>query len=403
MRVEALDSPRAWLTVAAGFLACFTLFSVAYSFGAFFKPVAGEFGASREATSALFSITAFVYFGLGPVTGHIADRFGPRPVIVAAAVAMGTGLALTSMIHRLWLGYLTYSVVVGFGIACGYVPSLAMVSGWFSRRRNTALGVAVSGIGCGTLAGAPIAATIIERAGWREAYVILGIGSTLLMLVCAALARRPPVAHPHERAHRGGTIFTPDFALLYGTWTLGSIAMFVPFVYLTPFAREHGSGEVAAAALVGMIGAGSIGGRLILGALADRTDTIRVFKGCILVLAASYGLWLASDSYRALMVFALGIGACYGGAVALSPAVVAELFGTRELGFILGMLWTSCGAGTLVGLPLVGAIIDHTGSYRIGIGFTMSAAVIALMFLARMSNRGERAGITLDRGETKVG
>jgi MFS family permease len=103
-----------------------------------------------------------------------------------------------------------------------------------------------------------------------------------------------------------------------------------------------------------------------------------------------------------LVVFALGIGACYGGAVALSPALVAEFFGTRELGFILGMLWTSCGAGTLVGLPLVGAIIDHTGSYRIGIGFTMSAAVIALMFLAPLGKRAEAASIARDSGETGV-
>ena len=69
------DSPHAWRIVAAGFIATFTLFGVVYSFGAFFKPMATEFGASREAISAVFSITAFLYFLLGPVTGHLADRF----------------------------------------------------------------------------------------------------------------------------------------------------------------------------------------------------------------------------------------------------------------------------------------------------------------------------------------
>src|SRR5258708_20240299 len=81
---EALDSARAWLTVAAGFLACFTLFGVAYSFGAFFKPMAQEFGATREATSAIFSITRALYFALSPLTRYLSHRFAPPPLVPPA-------------------------------------------------------------------------------------------------------------------------------------------------------------------------------------------------------------------------------------------------------------------------------------------------------------------------------
>ena len=149
--------------VAATFVALCAVYGVAYSFGAFFKPMAAEFGARRSATSAVFSITVLVWCFLGPVTGHLSDRFGPRIVVATGAVVMGAGLALTSMIDRLWLGYLTYGLGVGVGVACAYVPMVAVVGGWFLRRRNTALGIAVAGIGFGTVCGAPIAAASISH------------------------------------------------------------------------------------------------------------------------------------------------------------------------------------------------------------------------------------------------
>jgi MFS family permease len=162
---EAIDSARAWLTVVAGFLACFTLFGVAYSFGAFFKPMAQEFGATREATSAIFSITGALYFALSPLTGYLSDRFGPRPVVGAGALATGGGVILTAFIPHLWFAYFTYSLGVGIGVSCCYVPLVAMIAGWFDRRRNTALGLAVAGIGAGTLAIPPLSGELIVHLG----------------------------------------------------------------------------------------------------------------------------------------------------------------------------------------------------------------------------------------------
>src|SRR5580658_4816903 len=178
--VAQLDSPQAWLMVAVSFTALFTVYGVAYSFGAFFKPMAHEFGAGPSATSAVFSITVCMWAVLGWPAGHLADRIGPRPVIIFGAIAIGLGLATTSLIDRLWLGYITYGVGVGVGIACAYVPTVAVVGGWFLRRRNTALGLAVAGIGCGTLFVAPIAAALIQRIGWRQTYVVFAIASAIL-------------------------------------------------------------------------------------------------------------------------------------------------------------------------------------------------------------------------------
>jgi len=381
LTLDRFDSPRAWWMVGAAFVAMFAAYGVAYSFGAFFKPMAAEFGAPRSATSAIFSITVLVWCVLGPVTGHLSDRFGPRVVVGTGALVMGLGLALTSTIDRLWLGYLTYGIGVGVGVACAYVPMVAVVGGWFIRRRNTALGIAVAGIGFGTVCGAPIAAALIAPFGWRATYIVFAIATTAILLGCAFVAERPPVHVTPSQIRLGDTLRTPAFAVLYASSLLVSTALFVPFVYLPSYAHDRGVSEFLSAALVGIVGGASVAGRMGLGALADRAGVVRLYQASFLVLALSYGIWMVANSYAAMVLFALVMGAGYGGYVALSPAVIAYLFGTHRMGTMLGALYTSGGFGAMVGPPIVGLIIDRTGSYRLAIAAAFAVAMLAFALL----------------------
>lgn len=388
----APDSPHAWRMAVTAFFTCFIVFGVVYSFGAFFKPMAVEFGANRAHTSAVFSITACIYNLLGFAGGHLADRIGPRPVLITGAIAIGLGLIATSMIDRIWLGYVTYGLGIGVGVACTYVPMLAVVGGWFEKRRTSALGVAVSGVGCGTLVVAPIAAALIVRFGWRESYVIMGVISSLLLIGCAILIEAPPT---HTSAAAAPLILTrtmrtPDFLMLYAGMVMASIAIYIPFVYLPDFAHSRGISQVAAATLVGFIGAASIAGRLGLGSIAERTGIIPLYKASTLLLGLSYGLWIVSHSYALLVVFALVMGSAYGGMIALSPAVVAELFGVRGLGAMLGALYTSSSISALTGPPLVGFVIDSTGSYLWAATFAGATGIVAFLIIIPLG-RGRNA------------
>jgi len=377
------DSPRAWRVVAAGFIATFMLFGIVYSFGAFFRPMAAEFGANRQATSTIFSITAFIYFLLGPLTGHFSDRLGPRPIVACGALAMGGGLVATAFVTRLPMAYVTYGLGAGIGVACCYVPLVSAISGWFLTKRNTALGVAVSGIGAGTLTIPPLAAALIRHFGWRDAYLTLGIAAAVGLGLCAALASRPPAAANPTAAPVSQNLRSANFALLYCAGMLWTIATAIPFVFLIPYAEARGIGQISAAALVSFIGFASTAGRLGLGALADRMGILRLYRLCILALGLSFGIWLsAAGSYFMLAVFALTMGASYGGAVTLTPAVVATLFGTRSLGVTLGVLYTSSAFGTLLGPPLCGAIVDRTGNYSIAILLTGAATIAGSFMLA---------------------
>ncbi|MEM9564312.1 MAG: MFS transporter [Actinomycetota bacterium] len=360
---STVDSAAGWIVVAATFVSTFTVFGVAYSFGAFFVPMADEFDSPRSAIALFFSITTFLYFGLGVVTGRISDRIGPRPVLLFGAACLVAGLLATSQVDSLVVGYLTYGIGVGIGVACAYVPMVATVGLWFERRRTAALGVSVAGIGVGTLVVVPVAEALIERQGWRDTYLLLAAGAAVLLGLAAIGARRPDDGRaaaevvPLAQVIRGSRAF----ALLYASSMSLVVALFLPFVFLGDYLDEQGI-DGSAALLVGTIGLASVIGRLALGALAARVAAIRLYQGSFLVVALSFLIWVsAGTSYPVLVFFAVVLGVAYGGFIALAPAVAADLFGPVGLGGVLGALYTAAGLGGLVGPPLAGELIDRSG------------------------------------------
>ena len=374
--MDETDSLKGWVAVGCAFVSMFICFGVVYSFGAFFDPMSSEFDTSSSATSAVFSITTFIFFTGGIISGMAADRFGPRPVLIFGGLAMGIGLYLTSLVHSLWVGYITYGLGVGAGVACGYVPMLAVVGAWFERRRTAALGVAVTGVGLGTLVVAPLAAALINHYGWRQTYVIFGIGSAVGLFLCGCLTPRPPASAGQQSGMRlRELVKVPVFGHMYFSCFFITLALFVPFVFLASYARAQGVEEVAAASLVGTIGGASIAGRLGFGALGDKVSRMRLYQSTFIIVALSYLVWLfSSHSFTLLMVFAVMLGSGYGGFIVLSPAVAVEIFGLVGLGTILGAIYTAAGIGGLLGPTLAGYLIDKTGSF--------SAAIIAAMIFA---------------------
>lgn len=391
--VRALDSRRGWIVVAATFLSTFTVFGVAYSFGAFFGSMADEFGSGKGATALMFSITTCWYFVFGLVSGKAADRWGPRPVMLVGAVCLGAGLLLTSRVESIWLGYVTYGTLVGTAVACAYVPMVATVGGWFVRQRTAALGFAVAGIGVGTLVAAPLAERLIDRYGWRDAYVIMGIAGTALLVVASLGAHRPPLDVDQPPVPLARLARDRSFLTMYAGTFLCSLALFVPFVFIADYAEDRGIGAGSAAALVAVIGAASVAGRLGLGALGARFGSTRLMQASFATLSASFLLWLgAGDRYWVLVAFALVMGVGYGGFIALAPAVAATLFGTTGLGGILGALYTAAGVGGLIGPPLAGAVIDGV-SYAAAIVLAMvltAGATVVMLTLPADVNRSAR-------------
>jgi MFS family permease len=382
-RDAAVDSGRAWLTVVASFLSSAVTLGTAYSFGAFFESMSEEFGSASGETAVIFGITTFSFFWLSLVTGRMMDRFGPRLVLLIGAAAMFAGLLLTSRVDSLGVGYLTYGAGVGVAAACGYVPMVAMVGGWFVRHRAVAVGVAVAGIGVGTMVMSPLSAALIDRYGWRDTYVIFAFGGAAVLLACVPLADRPPGDGSAQPSRFGEALRSSVFRRIQlSAFALG-LALFVPFVFVGQYAKQQDIGSVQAAVLVGVLGGASVLSRIGFGSLVRAFGSFRLYRACYVIHGVSFVVWLiAGSSYALLVLFVLVLGVGYGGFVALGPIVIADRMGVAGLGSILGLLYTAPGLGGLIGPPAAGWLIDTSDSYRWAIGACIAACVASVALLA---------------------
>jgi MFS transporter, OFA family, oxalate/formate antiporter len=387
-----------WLVVAAAFAVTFVGFGSAYTFSAFIGPLQKDFVASRAAVSLVFSLAGFLYFGFGIVSGPLADRWGSRRLAVIGMLLTGIGLASASAARNLTEVYAAYGLGVGLGVGCSYVPAVGAVQRWFAKRRGFASGLAVSGIGVGTLIMPPLASVLIAARGWREAYLVLGglaafVGVGMALMIENDPSDRglgpdgdplPSGGEPRglAGASLGEAMRSRRFINLYVACLICSFGVFVPFVHLAPYAVDHGIRQSVAVLLLGAIGVGSTAGRFLLGGLADRMGRrvalVMMFVGMALALA----VWALSTDAWSLAAFAVAYGVFYGGWVAVLPAVVMDYFGGRNVSGTIGVLYTSVAFGTLIGPSAAGLAFDVTQSYTVPILASVCANIIAALIVA---------------------
>jgi MFS family permease len=404
---SAMTHPRifyGWIVVAAAFAVTFVGFGSAYTFSAFVGSLQKDFGASRGSVSLVFSLAGVLYFGLGIVTGPLADRWGSGRLAVVGMLLTGIGLALAGMARSLAEVYLAYGLGIGLGVGCSYVPALGAVQRWFARRRGFASGLAVSGIGVGTLVMPPLASLLIAAMGWRNAYLILGALAAIVGAGMALMIQNDP----HDRGlgpdgdpppsgarstRPGGTSVTEAirsgrFVSLYAACLICSFALFVPFVHLVPYAVDRGLPQSSAVLLLAMIGIGSTVGRFGLGGLADRMGRRLALSVMFVGMALALTVWAFATDFWPLAAFASAYGVFYGGFVALLPALVMDYFGGRNVGAIIGILYTSVAFGTLIGPSIAGFAFDASHSYALPILASICANVIAAVIMAATSKAG---------------
>ena len=384
----AFDSPRAWVVACAAFVASFVAYGFLYAFGIFLKPIGSALGANHALMSTLFACMSLSGYLLGPLTGDWADHVGPRKVMAAGAVVFTAGVLATAHAHSFWVALPCLGIGVGAGLSSVYVPSLAAVGEWFKKERAFALGIAVSGIGVGTLVAAPLGAWLVRRYDWRTTLTIEGAAGGSLLLLSALFMFKPPVKVESKRGSRAvwAKVGSRAFVLVFLSRMLTGIPVFVTMVYLPALATKEGVGSVSAAALVGYIGAGSLLSRLGLNAAAEKIGAIIPFQFSCVLVAVACVIWMFAYSYPALVVFVVVMGISYGGVASLTPAVAIQIFGLENIGELLGFLLLSYGVAAAVGPPIAGVLVDRSGHYRDIIGFALIASlvgVVASLLLSR--------------------
>ena len=381
------EARQGWYAVAGTFLILTMGFGSTYSFGTFFTPLQVEFGASRASVSVAFSAAILFLFAVGPVSGTIADRLGPRMLVAGGAALVGFGMIAASFGQSMWHIQAAFAVGIGGGVGLGYVPAVGAVQKWFDRRRGLASGLAVSGIGAGTLVVPPFAALMIAQLDWRPAFLVVGVivvvvgGSAGLFVTSPSHARGGTRAAPSadRGIELGQAIRSRPFLLLLLGFLLASFGQFTPMAHLVPYAEDRGISPQAAAALLSLLGIGSAVGRFVIGAAADRIGRWRGLGLSFGGVGLSCLLWLTGESMVTLGLFAVLVGTFWGGSVALAPSVMADYFGTHSVSGIIGVLYTGVGLGAFIGPIMAGVVFDLWESYVIAILFSIVGPVLAAL------------------------
>src|SRR6202451_3360093 len=173
---------RVVLAACCGVMAGFGSLFV-YTFSVFVKPLAAQFGWSREAISSGFAIAAVTLGFISPLLGRWIDRFGPRRIILVCMTIFGCAIASLSLLHSgVWQFYVTCFVIGIVGNGAAHLAYSRSISTWFQQRLGTALAFVMVGAGLGAMILPVVAQAVISRSGWRAAYLTLGVLALLLGL-----------------------------------------------------------------------------------------------------------------------------------------------------------------------------------------------------------------------------
>ena len=385
-----------YVIVLAAFFILAILNGTMYSFGVFLKPLATEFGWTRAVTSGAYSVFLLLAGFLYIVTGSLNDKFGPRIVMTASGFLLSLGYLLMSQTSTIWQLYLFYGVIIAMGQSGGFVPLISTIARWFVKRRGIMTGIVVSGIGVGTIVMPPVASQLITSYGWRISYLIIGIIVLVILMVITQFLKSTPnqVGQLPDGAEKiAVTSVDADaqgFALrtAMGTgrfWMLGILYFCLLFCIITimahivPHATDLGISSVSAASIISIIGGFSIAGRIGMGIVSDRIGnklsliiSSIVMSGAFLWLLVASALWM-------FYLFAIVLGFAYGGLIVLMSPTVAELFGIKAHGAILGVIVFIDCAGGAIGSFVAGWIFDITNSYYLAFLVCTILSIIALI------------------------
>ena len=407
----ALATKRArWRVVIALFVVTACISTSISAFGVFLPVLSETFGWSRGAVSVALSINLFLggVFAFG--VASIADRRGPQGVLLATVLIGGAGFALTATIGALWQFYLVYGVLVGIGMSSIYVLSTATVSRWFTDRRGMALAIVLSGFNLGWLFGGPFAAFLIERWGWRIAYVVLGAVVAGVAGPASLWVRYPDIgpgigrsagagrraAPAGVRASFGEALADRRFWLLLTSWLSMGLVFMTVTVHSVPFAKDLGLPLERASLMLTAYGIGAAVGRLLSGATADRFGAATTMYACVLFQAAALVVLVAGPPDWALTALLVVFGVGAAGADTAFVKVVPDVFGLAALASVMSVLGLGWRTGAAIGPAGAGFLHDATHSYTIPFAVALALLLLGGALFALGTSGGRR--IRLDPG-----
>jgi len=394
-----------WWVALAFMVMAFVSSGIRFAVGPFLKPMVADLGLDRASFSLVVAFGLLLFGVMQPLVGRWVDRVGARPMLVAGTLVLGASLVATGLATRLWHLYLFFGVGAAVGLAAtGQVVGSAVVARWFTRRRGTALSLIGSASMAGITLMVPVAMWGVLTVGWRQTYVLFGIGVVALILPLALWIVRdspegmgltpdglPPVpaaAGAVERTDLGDAVQTLTFWQLGGGMFCCGFSMSLLSAHGVPMLTDHGYHPMVASWALGLLGGSSIAFSVVLGAMSDRFGRRPVLAWVYGARALIFlGLVLVRDQPVLLLLIAFVGGASMAGSVAAASALSAEVFGRWSLGAVFGTMFLLHQTGSALGSWLSGALFETTGGYGAAFGVASALLLAAAGLSATIDER----------------
>jgi MFS family permease len=387
----------------------------AYAFSVFNLPMTKLIGVAKSAPDDwkltdlgwIFSIAIFFLGASAAVFGRWVEEGGPRRAMFTAALCFSGGFLASAVgvwLHQLWLIYLGYGALGGTGLGLGYISPVSTLIKWFPDRPGMATGMAIMGFGGGAMIASPLSVWLMSvfstptHIGVAETFVVLGLIYAVFMLVGATIVRVPPPGWkpanyiPPARPKKLVTtqdvyvykaLKTPQFWLIWVVLCMNVTAGIGVLGQASAMSQEMFPGRVTAAAAGGFVGLLSIfnmGGRFFWASTSDfigRKNTYFVFFALGFVLYALVPYFGGAGNLALFVLCFCIILSMYGGGFSTVPAYLKDMFGTRYVGAIHGLLLTAWSAAGVLGPVLV----NYIRQYQIDRGVPKAQAYNVTMYI----------------------
>ena len=317
---------------------------------------------------------------LGLLVGALIDRLGARLAILIGTGFVGVSLFLMGGIHTLTQYYLLcFTEVLGY-VSAGPIANQVLVANWFRKTRGRAMGYAYLGLGFGGAVSPLLVHWLIETAGWRKAFEVIGVAIVAILFPVGIWVTRsaprdlgllPDGVPPNPAATEttapsrtaGEAVRTANFWLLLlgSTLVIGVIGTVISHFIL--FLKDEGYSSGRASRTLSILLFSSLAGRVIVGYIADRFNRKNIMALFYLTLALAIPLLLMHHQVRAVQAFAILFGFAMGADYMLIPLVAVDCFGLASLGKILALVIMADSLGQTFGPVMAGRIFDLRHSY----------------------------------------
>jgi MFS family permease len=375
----------------------------AYAFSVFNLPMTKLLGISQSTPADwkltelgwIFSIAIFFLGASAAVFGRWVEEGGPRRAMFTAALCWAGGFLVSTVgvyAHSLWLIYLGYGVLGGCGLGIGYISPVSTLIKWFPDRPGMATGMAIMGFGGGAFIASPLSVWLMSKfssathVGVAETFLVLGVVYFCFMLVGAVIVRVPapdwkPAGYVAPAAAQKlitkndvfvyDALKTPQFWLIWWILCLNVTAGIGVLGQASAMSQEMFPGlitPVAAAGFVGLMSLFNMGGRFFWASTSDfigRRNTYFVFMVLGFFMYCSVPYTGSIGSVAAFVICFLIIISMYGGGFATVPAYLKDMFGTRYVGAIHGLLLTAWSMAGIFGPVLVNYIREYNVTHGV--------------------------------------